>query len=236
MRSWRLGSCAAGRRRAGRRNAVERLPGVSGRGRARMSAIQRIGLEVQPVDDRLVDAARAPTTAPAPPRPAVKRSWWCTSHSCASVSARSTRPWWAPSRTTSCQQPPGDGRDRLGDEPRDHARRAPPTRTSESLEPVQPQRRPRWRPRRRRGARCAGSATQVAEAAGDVGGGQPLADDLLLQEVLREELLQAPAELVLAAWAPARCAGSAAAAGGGTAPSPRTSPRSRRPCSPRHRR
>ena len=83
--------------------------------------------------------------------------------------------------------------------------------------------------------RCSGTPSHSPDPLADVGRGQPVAGDLLGEEVLGDELLQVAPDLVLALGDDRRVRHRQRPAGAGTARSRRTSRPARRPSPPRRR-
>ena len=161
-----------------------------------MSATQRTDLEVQPVGDRVVEPVGGAHHGARSPITSVNVSWLCTSQRWASSRARSTRPWWASSATISCSSPPATGA--IGSAmKRGISTSSTTASTSSSLQPAQPDGERRTHPPARRARRARARRARRRDG-GDLGRRQPVADHLLLQEVLGEELLEAAAEVVLA--------------------------------------
>ena len=231
MRCWVAGSSS--RSSASRASIESRAKRAWWRGSSRMSATQRTSSRwIRPVTRSLRPAA--PTRAPAPRGPRRRSRGCSTSQSCSLVEGEvdqavvqvvARAPRRAGRRAAARSAPRGTGAPgRRSTRPR-CARRAPWSA--------------RWR--RRSAASSTTRRALAAPAASHRPGRsraacEPLADDLLLQEVLPDELLQPPAEVVLATRDQRGVRAPAAPAGGGTAPSRRTSRRSHPPWRPPPRR
>ena len=125
-----------------------------------------------------------------------KVSGCSTSQRCSSSTVRSTRPWWAPSRTTSASRLPASG---ARGSSRNRGISASLTKSAmwssrtlpspiEATSATSSTTRRTW----------AGSASHCPTRSEIVRGRDPLADHRLLQEVLADEVLEAAPELVLA--------------------------------------
>ena len=120
----------------------------------------------------------------------------CTSHRCSSSSARSTTPWCRSSRTTSVSRLPSSGE--IGSS-RKRGTKASVTRSAMCSSRTLPSAMAATSETSSTTRRAlAGSESQSPTRCGDRRRHHAVADDVLLEEVLPHELLEAPAELVLA--------------------------------------
>ena len=231
IRSWVSGSCC--RSSASFASALSSAARAWWKGSRRMSSIHASASTWRRRVTRSLRAggahhgARSATTS-------VNVSSFSLSQRCASSSVRSTRPWCAPSRTTSSSRLPATGLTGSSS-----SRGSSASWMIAAMSSSRTRDRPSWSTEADLVADAAGVALVAeprADSAAQLGGVEPLTDHGFLQEVLADELLEAATQHLLALRDQRGVRDRQPQRVLEDAPSPRTSRRWLRPSTPLRRR